>query len=119
VRQRYQRALQELAPYADVLARGKPGPVERGSIPLGPVRCFVYDGLMLVGDAAGQATPWACMGSESALINGQTCGRVAAKAFKQGDLRAKVLREYEGHSLGVHGERACFDQRPDLRTCGC
>jgi digeranylgeranylglycerophospholipid reductase len=95
VRQRYQRALQELAPYADVLARGKPGPVERGSIPLGPVRRFVYDGLMLVGDAAGQATPWACMGSESALINGQTCGRVAAKAFKQGDLRAKVLREYE------------------------
>jgi flavin-dependent dehydrogenase len=50
---------------------------------------------MLVGDAAGQATPWACMGSAPALINGQTCGRVAAKAFKQGDLRAKVLREYE------------------------
>lgn len=95
VRQRYQRALQEFAPYADILARGKPGPVERGSIPIGLVRRFVYDGLMLVGDAAGQATPWACMGVEPALVNGQICGRVAAQAFKQGDFRARVLREYE------------------------
>jgi len=95
VRQRYQRALQEFAPYAGILTRGKPGPVERGSIPLGPVRRFVYDGLMLVGDAAGQATPWACMGVEPALVNGQTCGRVAARAFKQGDFRAGVLRQYE------------------------
>jgi digeranylgeranylglycerophospholipid reductase len=95
VRQQYQRALQEFAPYAGILARGKPGPVERGSIPLGPVHRFVYDGLMLVGDAAGQATPWACMGVEPALVNGQTCGHVAALAFKQGDFRARVLREYE------------------------
>jgi flavin-dependent dehydrogenase len=95
VRQRYQRALQEFAPYAGILARGKPGPVERGSIPLGPVRRFVYDGLMLVGDAVGQATPWACMGVEPALVNGQTCGHVAAQALKQRDFRARVLREYE------------------------
>ena len=95
VRQRYQRALQEFAPYAGILARGKPGSVERGSIPLGPVRRFAYDGLMLVGDAAGQATPWACMGVEPALVNGQSCARVAAQAFKQGDYRAEVLREYE------------------------
>jgi len=95
VRERYQRALKEFAPYADLLARGKPGLVERGSIPIGPVRRFVYDGLMLVGDAAGQATPWACMGVEPALVNGQTCGRVAAQAFKRGDFRARVLREYE------------------------
>ena len=95
VRQRYQRALQEFAPYADILARGKPGLMERGSIPLGPVRRFVYDGLLLVGDVVGQATPWACMGVEPALVNGQTCGRVAAQAFKQGDFRAGVLREYE------------------------
>lgn len=95
VRQRYQRALREFAPYADILARGKPGPVECGSIPLGPARRFVYDGLMLVGDAAGQATPWACMGVEPALVNGQTCGRVAAQAFQQRDFRARELREYE------------------------
>jgi len=95
VRERYQRALKEFLPYADLLARGKPGLVERGSIPVGPVRRFVYDGLMLVGDAAGQATPWACMGVEPALVNGQICGRVAAQAFKQGDFRAGVLREYE------------------------
>jgi digeranylgeranylglycerophospholipid reductase len=95
LRQRYQRALQEFAPYADILARGRPGHVERGSIPLGPMRRFVYDGLMLVGDAAGQATPWACMGFEPALVNGHICGRVAAQAFKQGDFRARVLREYK------------------------
>jgi len=95
VRQRYQRARQEFAPYAGILARGKPGPVERGSIPLGPVRRFVYDGLMLVGDTAGQATPWVCMGVEPALVNGQTCGRVAARAFKRGDFQVGVLREYE------------------------
>ncbi len=95
VRRRYRRALQEFTPYAHILARGKPGPVERGSIPLGPVRPFVHDGLMLVGDAAGQATPWACMGVEPALVNGRTCGRVAAQAFKRKDFRAEVLREYE------------------------
>lgn len=95
VRQRYQRALQEFAPYSDILTRGEPGPVECGSIPFGPLRRFVYDGLMLVGDAVGQATPWMCMGVEPALVNGQICGRVAAQAFQQGDFRARMLREYE------------------------
>ena len=47
------------------------------------------------GDAAGQATPWACMGVEPALLNGQLCGQVAVRAFRRGDLSRSGLQDYE------------------------
>jgi flavin-dependent dehydrogenase len=91
----YEWALQEFAPYNALLYRGRHVDTHLGTIPLGAPKHFAYDGLMLVGDAAGQATPWACMGTEPALLNGEMCGEVAAIALRGDNLSARHLREYE------------------------
>lgn len=93
--QGFEYALQDFSPYAEILQDAIPEDVHIGSIPIGPVKRLVYDGLMLVGDAAGQATPWACMGAEPALLNGQLCGRVAVSAFREQDFSQSRLLDYE------------------------
>lgn len=95
VKERYRLALREFSPYADWLAEAQPDHVEMGTIPICPPRRFVYDGLMLVGDAAGQATIWSCMGTEPALISGQLAGRAAVKAHRRGDYSRAVLGDYQ------------------------
>jgi digeranylgeranylglycerophospholipid reductase len=94
-RQGFESALREFSPHAEMMRGAVAGDVHAGSIPLGPVKRLVYDGLMLVGDAAGQATPWACMGAEPALLNGQLCGRAAVGAFRERDFSRARLRDYE------------------------
>ncbi len=93
--QGFEYALQDFSPYAEILQDAIPEDIHVGSIPIGPVKRLVYDGLMLVGDAAGQATPWACMGAEPALVNGQLCGRVAVRTFREQDFSRSRLLDYE------------------------
>jgi digeranylgeranylglycerophospholipid reductase len=95
VRQRYERARREFAPYAEWLAGARAQHDETGTIPVIPVRRFVYDGLMLVGDAAGQATIWTCMGSEPALVAGQWAGQAAVEAHRSGDFSRRTLGSYQ------------------------
>jgi digeranylgeranylglycerophospholipid reductase len=95
VRERYYRALREFAPYADWLADAQPDHVERGTIPVCPPRRFVYNGLVLVGDAAGQATIWSCMGSEPALVSGQWAGWAAVEAHRRRDYSFTALQSYQ------------------------
>lgn len=94
-RKGFEYALREFSPYAEMMRGALTGDAHAGSIPLGPVKRLVYDGLMLVGDAAGQATPWACMGAEPALRNGHLCGGVAVSAFREGDFSPARLGDYE------------------------
>jgi flavin-dependent dehydrogenase len=94
-RQGFECALQEFPPYAEILQDAIPEDTHVGSIPIGPVKRLAYDGLMLVGDAAGHATPWACMGVEPALLNGQLCGQTAVSAFQVRDFSYSLLRDYE------------------------
>ncbi|HHX66404.1 MAG TPA: hypothetical protein GX702_16120 [Chloroflexi bacterium] len=93
--QGYERALREFEPYHRLLHKGRIVPTHWGTIPLGTLRRFCHNGLMRVGDAAGQATSWACMGIEPALVNGELCGEIAARALHEGNLSARRLREYE------------------------
>ena len=94
MKDRYHRALREFVPYADWLADARPDHVEMGTIPVCPPRRFVYDGLVLVGDAVGQATIWSCMGSEPALVGGQLAGQAIAKAYQRQDYSLAVLAGY-------------------------
>jgi digeranylgeranylglycerophospholipid reductase len=55
---------------------------------------IVADGLMLVGDAAGQLIPMTGAGIHSAIEAGKMAGRVAAEAVKEGDVSAKRLSAY-------------------------
>lgn len=69
--------------------------VQGGTIPFGLPQKTVADGVMLVGDAAGQAKPTSGGGIYTASLCGQIAGEVAAKAVKQQDVSTKVLNEYE------------------------
>lgn len=95
VRERYYRALRTFVPYADWLADAQLDHTEMGTIPVCPPRRFVYDGLLLVGDAAGQATIWSCMGSEPALVAGRLAGWAAIEAHRSRDYSLATLRSYQ------------------------
>ncbi len=95
VRERYYRALHTFVPYSDWLTDAQPDHAETGTIPVCPPRRTVYDGLLLVGDAAGQATIWSCMGSEPALVGGRLAGWAAIEAHRSRDYSLATLRSYQ------------------------
>jgi len=61
----------------------------------GVVDKIVDDGLMLVGDAAGQLIPCTGAGVHSGVVAGRIAGEVAAEAAGEGDMSASRLSEYE------------------------
>jgi digeranylgeranylglycerophospholipid reductase len=66
-----------------------------GGLPLGPSKRTVVDGLLAVGDVAGQVKPSSGGGIYPALICAKIAGNIAAAASKEGDWSAKRLREYD------------------------
>ena len=97
IKDNFRRSLNEFEPYASWLKDAVWEHVEVGSIPIYPLKRFVYDGLLVAGDAAGQATIWSCMGSEAALEAGQLAGDAAAAALVEGDFSAAALATYQEH----------------------
>jgi digeranylgeranylglycerophospholipid reductase len=95
VMRRFKRMLAHFLPYAEWLEEAQWERPEVGSIPIYPLKRLVYDGLMLVGDAAGQATIWSCMGSAAALEAGQLAGKAAVAAIRKNDFSARTLRAYQ------------------------
>lgn len=89
------RAVSDFKPYADWLEGAALDYIEAGSIPIYPLRRFVYDSLLIVGDAAGQATIWSCMGSATALEAGQLAGEAALAGFIKNDFSAALLQQYQ------------------------
>ncbi len=66
---------------------------------------IVADGLMLVGDAAGQLIPMTGAGIHSSIEAGKMAGRVAAEAVKEGDVSAKRLSAYRAEFDKYWGKR--------------
>jgi len=66
---------------------------------------IVADGLMLVGDAAGQLIPMTGAGIHSAIEAGKMAGRVAAEAVKEGDVSARRLSAYRAEFDKYWGKR--------------
>ncbi len=66
---------------------------------------IVADGLMLVGDAAGQLIPMTGAGIHSAIEAGKMAGRVAAEAVKEGDVSEKRLSAYRAEFDEYWGKR--------------
>lgn len=94
------KRLQELmdgriGPIAD-LGRIEPIEFHYGLIPNeGLARRTVYDGLILVGDSAGQANPLVLEGIRYAIRFGRVAGQVAADAIHTGDTSRRSLEPYE------------------------
>jgi flavin-dependent dehydrogenase len=66
-----------------------------GGLPLGPPASTVADGLIAVGDAAGQVKPTSGGGVYPGLVSAKIAGQVAAAASQEGDSSAARLSEYE------------------------
>lgn len=97
----------------DELLRNRPGPLASlgrmsklefhyGVIPNGGTRRHtVHDGLLLVGDSAGQANPLVLEGIRYAIRFGRLAGTVAAGAVRRGDTSRGALCEYERQWRGA------------------
>jgi geranylgeranyl reductase family protein len=66
-----------------------------GGIPIGPQERTVSNGVLLVGDAAGQAKPTSGGGIYTGAFSAKIAGKTAAKAALEGDNSAKRLSEYD------------------------
>lgn len=60
-----------------------------------PINPMSKDNLLVVGDAAGQATSFYGMGSEIALTMGEIAGKLSEKAIKNNNFSANFLKTYE------------------------
>ncbi|MHA1632544.1 MAG: geranylgeranyl reductase family protein [Candidatus Freyarchaeota archaeon] len=80
----------------EICKDAKPIEFRVGAIPLGgPNPKNVADGLMLVGDAAGQVHPITGGGIGYAMVCGSIAGRVAVECIEKGDTSEKALSKYE------------------------
>ena len=66
-----------------------------GGIPIGPPERTASDGVLLAGDAAGQAKPTSAGGIYTGVFAAKIAGKVAACAALEGDTSAKRLSEYD------------------------
>jgi len=95
IRNKYYRAIKEIWPLKNILRSAKRINLETGTIPIGYIPVFTWDRLLVVGDAAGQATPWMCMGVEPALLNSELAAQAAINAFKNDSFSKEALSEYD------------------------
>lgn len=84
----FRTAMKECRPYSELLHQGTVQKMELGSIPLNASKQFVRKRVLSVGDAAGIATNWTCMGTEPCLRYGQLAGVVACEAIEADDTGA-------------------------------
>jgi geranylgeranyl reductase family protein len=66
-----------------------------GSIPLAPAPLTYGDGVLLVGDAAGQVKPFSGGGIYTGLVAAHLCAEAAARALARGDVSAPSLAAYQ------------------------
>ena len=66
-----------------------------GGIPIGPPERTVSDGVLLVGDAAGQAKPTSAGGIYTGAFAAKIAGKIAAEAALEGNNSAQRLSEYD------------------------
>jgi len=87
--------MQDFYPYNEMLAGAKRRRPEFGTIPIEPLKKFVYGRILVVGDAAGQATPWYCEGIRPALESSEICAKAIVKAYENSKFNVKALERYQ------------------------
>lgn len=66
-----------------------------GTIPLGLLKKFYLDNVMLVGDAAAQVKPTSGGGLYPGLLSANICSEVAIEALKLNDFSSNILKKYQ------------------------
>ncbi|MCI0515187.1 lycopene cyclase family protein [candidate division KSB1 bacterium] len=106
----FERAKAQFQPYSDYLKHAKIEHVETGLIPISYLPAFIHDKILMVGDAAGMATNWGCMGVEPALTYGHRAGEIAAQALQTNDFSRLI--EFQQQWLQTN--KFIFDQVKSL-----
>ena len=75
--------------------RGSATAMNVGGLPMGPPAATAVEGLLAVGDAAGQVKPTSGGGIYPGLVAAKIAGGVAAAAAMEGDSSAERLMEYD------------------------
>jgi len=75
--------------------KGSATAINVGGLPLGPPAKTAVEGLLVVGDAAGQVKPTSGGGIYPGLVAAKIAGGVAAAAALEGDGSAQRLQEYD------------------------
>ena len=75
-----------------------------GCQPAHPLKNFVADGIMLVGDAARQMNLPNFSGTMRAMDAGVLAGETAVEAHEEGDFSSNLLSRYEQRYYRLHGE---------------
>jgi len=91
----FRKAIRDFYPYNEMLKGAKSRRSEFGTIPIGPLEKFVYGRILIVGDAAGQATPWYNEGVRPALEAGKLCGKTIVEAYENGKFLKRTLIRYQ------------------------
>ena len=76
-----------------------------GCIPIRPLKNFMTDGVMLVGDAAHQINLPHVSGALHAMDAGVLAGETAVEAHEEGDFSSNLLSRYEQRWHRLHGEQ--------------
>ncbi|HET8523974.1 MAG TPA: NAD(P)/FAD-dependent oxidoreductase [Thermomicrobiales bacterium] len=98
------RLLDESARYGIDLTGAEPIEYHTGLIPSDGLRdAFVADGLMAVGDAAGQSSALVGEGIRWAIKAGRMAGEIAAEAIRRDDCSRAFLTTYERRWTARHG----------------
>lgn len=82
-----------------------------GGVPVGTLKSTVSDGVMIVGDAAGQVKPVSYGGIYTGARCAKIAGEVAAKAALEKDTSARRLSEYERRWRADIGRELAFGMR--------
>uniref|UniRef100_UPI004046FFEA geranylgeranyl reductase family protein n=1 Tax=Methanolobus sp. WCC4 TaxID=3125784 RepID=UPI004046FFEA len=82
-----------------------------GGIPLGPLERTYSDGVLVVGDAAGQVKPTSGGGIYTGAVCAKIAGEVAAKAAADEDSSANFLSEYDRRWRGEIGKELAMGMR--------
>ncbi|VUT26470.1 MAG: Digeranylgeranylglycerophospholipid reductase [Candidatus Methanolliviera sp. GoM_oil] len=80
-----------------------------GAFTLSPMKKFMADNIMLVGDAAHQGGTFWFYGILNAIDGGVFAGEAAVEACEEGDFSYNLLSRYEKKWHRVHGERLFLD----------
>jgi len=106
LRENFERARSTFEPYSKYLANAHLEYSESGVIPISHAKRFVRHNVIVVGDAAGMATNWTCMGIEPSLRYGRLAGEMAVLALSRND--PPVLNTFQ--SLWEEANKDSFDR---------
>ncbi len=95
LKENFQKLLEKFSPFSHFLREARAEKFEVGTIPIEHLSKIFYNRILIIGDAAGHATPWMCMGVEPALTDGMEVAGVARRAIDSDNYSRDILSQWQ------------------------